>query len=73
MFEGPNVQFLYLGIANAYVSNVYSGSLEPSAFILAGILFAWQFPHFNSLSWNLRPDYSKAGFTFFMLQPFKPG
>lgn len=27
-----------------------------------GILFAWQFPHFNSLSWNLRPDYSKAGY-----------
>lgn len=39
-----------------------TGSLEPSAFILAGILFAWQFPHFNSLSWNLRPDYSKAGY-----------
>jgi len=39
-----------------------TGSLEPGAFILAGILFAWQFPHFNSLSWNLRPDYSKAGY-----------
>lgn len=39
-----------------------TGSLEPGAFVLAGILFAWQFPHFNSLSWNLRPDYSKAGY-----------
>merc|ERR1719239_1016922 len=39
-----------------------TGGLEPGAFILAGVLFSWQFPHFNSLSWNLRPDYSKAGY-----------
>jgi len=39
-----------------------TGGLEPGAFILAGILYSWQFPHFNSLSWNLRPDYSKAGY-----------
>ena len=25
-------------------------------------MFAWQFPHFNALSWNLRPDYSRAGY-----------
>jgi len=39
-----------------------TGGLEPGAFILAAILYSWQFPHFNSLSWNLRPDYSKAGY-----------
>jgi len=39
-----------------------TGHLEAGAFILAGILYSWQFPHFNSLSWNLRPDYSKAGY-----------
>jgi len=39
-----------------------TGTLEPGAFILAGILYSWQFPHFNSLSWNLRPDYSRAGY-----------
>jgi len=39
-----------------------TGSLDPGAFILAGILYTWQFPHFNSLSWNLRPDYSRAGY-----------
>lgn len=38
------------------------GTLDCGAGILAAILFAWQFPHFNSLSWNLRPDYSKAGY-----------
>ena len=37
-----------------------SGSIDTGALLLGAALFAWQFPHFNSLSWNLRPDYSKA-------------
>ena len=32
------------------------------AWLLAAIMYAWQFPHFNALSWNLRPDYSRAGY-----------
>lgn len=36
--------------------------LTPGAWILPSILYAWQFPHFNALSWNLRPDYSRAGY-----------
>lgn len=39
-----------------------TGSLEPGAFVLAGILYAWQFAHFNALSWGLRGDYSRAGY-----------
>lgn len=39
-----------------------AGTLEPGAWILPGILYAWQFPHFNALSWNLRSDYSRAGY-----------
>lgn len=39
-----------------------AGTLGPGAWILAGLLYAWQFPHFNALSWNLRPDYSRAGY-----------
>ncbi|CAJ0957551.1 unnamed protein product, partial [Mesorhabditis belari] len=39
-----------------------SGTLDMASLCLAGILFSWQFPHFNGLSWNLRPDYSKAGY-----------
>ncbi len=40
-----------------------AGSLwDPGCLVLAGVLFTWQFPHFNSLSWNLRPDYSRAGY-----------
>lgn len=38
------------------------GSLGSGALLLGGILYAWQFPHFNALSWNLRPDYSRAGY-----------
>jgi protoheme IX farnesyltransferase len=39
-----------------------AGTLGPGAWILPGILYAWQFPHFNALSWNLRSDYSRAGY-----------
>ncbi|KAJ3213491.1 Protoheme IX farnesyltransferase, mitochondrial [Dinochytrium kinnereticum] len=39
-----------------------TGSLDLGAWILGAILYSWQFPHFNSLSWNLRADYSKAGY-----------
>ena len=38
------------------------GSLDSGAFVLAGILFAWQFAHFNALSWSLRSDYNRAGY-----------
>ena len=39
--------------------------------MLALSLYAWQFPHFNSLSWNLRPDYSKAGYMMMsVLDPY---
>jgi protoheme IX farnesyltransferase len=39
-----------------------AGVLTPAAATMAAILYAWQFPHFNALSWNLRPDYSRAGY-----------
>ncbi|KAI8435260.1 hypothetical protein MSG28_003600 [Choristoneura fumiferana] len=35
-----------------------TGSLDAGALVLGVILYSWQFPHFNALSWNLRPDYS---------------
>lgn len=30
--------------------------------LLAGILYAWQFPHFNALSWNIKEEYKNAGY-----------
>ena len=38
------------------------GTLDPGAMVLSGILYAWQFAHFNALSWGLRGDYSRAGY-----------
>eukprot|EP01135_Chromosphaera_perkinsii_P000679 Nk52_evm7s148 gene=Nk52_evmTU7s148 len=35
---------------------------EPGAWLLGFLLYAWQFPHFNALSWNLREDYCRAGY-----------
>ncbi|KAK7112775.1 hypothetical protein V1264_012169 [Littorina saxatilis] len=48
-----------------------TGGLEAGAWLLGGVLFAWQFPHFNALSWNLRPDYSRAGYR--MMSVVNPG
>ena len=48
-----------------------TGQLEPAAWVMAGLLYAWQFPHFNALSWNLRPDYSRAGYR--MMAVTNPG
>uniref|UniRef100_A0A0K0DXJ2 Protoheme IX farnesyltransferase, mitochondrial n=1 Tax=Strongyloides stercoralis TaxID=6248 RepID=A0A0K0DXJ2_STRER len=39
-----------------------SGQLDLPALVLAAIQYSWQFPHFNGLSWNLRADYSRAGY-----------
>lgn len=39
-----------------------SGSIEPLAWILFGILFFWQIPHFMAIAWTYRKDYSEAGF-----------
>ena len=38
----------------------------PTAYgwILFGILFTWQLPHFMAIAWNHRKDYTKGGFKF---------
>jgi protoheme IX farnesyltransferase len=38
-----------------------AGRFEVGAWILFGILFFWQFPHFFSLAWLYRDDYARAG------------
>jgi len=61
-------------IANTWLGSLVGGipplmgwaancaDLHAGAWILAGILYSWQFPHFNALSWSYRPDYSRAGY-----------
>ena len=43
-----------------------TGSLGTGAWIMFGILFFWQMPHFLSLAWLYRDEYAQAG--FFMLR-----
>jgi len=43
-----------------------TGSLGTGAWILFGILFFWQMPHFLALAWMYRDEYAQAG--FFMLR-----
>lgn len=35
---------------------------HPGGWLLAALLFAWQFPHFNALSWTIRDEYRRAGY-----------
>ncbi len=39
-----------------------TGSLAIGAWILGGILFVWQIPHFLALAWMYRVDYAKGGY-----------
>lgn len=39
-----------------------SGGFTVEAFVLFGIQFVWQFPHFWSIAWIGHEDYTKAGF-----------
>jgi protoheme IX farnesyltransferase len=39
-----------------------TGSLGRGAWIVFGILFFWQMPHFLSLAWMYRDEYAQAGF-----------
>ena len=38
------------------------GEGSAGGWLCAGLLFAWQFPHFNSLSWSIREEYKYAGY-----------
>ena len=39
-----------------------AGQLQLGAWILGGILFIWQVPHFLALAWMYRDDYARGGF-----------
>ncbi|CAH8532415.1 unnamed protein product [Schistosoma turkestanicum] len=39
-----------------------TGQLQCGSIMLACLLYVWQFPHFMALSWNMRNEYSKAGY-----------
>ncbi|MEK7469294.1 MAG: heme o synthase [Planctomycetota bacterium] len=39
-----------------------AGTLTFDAWVLFAIQFFWQLPHFLAISWNLREDYTRAGF-----------
>ena len=40
-----------------------SGHLSSTAWLLYGILFLWQFPHFMAIAWMYRDDYQRAGYS----------
>tara|TARA_Y100000588_G_scaffold387577_1_gene485657 strand:+ start:9390 stop:10322 length:933 start_codon:yes stop_codon:yes gene_type:complete len=43
------------------------GSVSTLGWVLFGILFAWQMPHFMAISWIYRKDYERGGFKMLVL------
>lgn len=39
-----------------------SGTLSFEAWVLYGLVFLWQFPHFMAIAWMYREDYERAGY-----------
>jgi heme o synthase len=39
-----------------------SGTLSLEAWLLYGVVFLWQFPHFMAIAWMYREDYERAGY-----------
>jgi len=39
-----------------------TGRLNAGAWILYGLIFLWQFPHFMAIAWIYRHDYERAGY-----------
>jgi protoheme IX farnesyltransferase len=46
------------------------GALSSEAWVLFGIMFLWQLPHFLAIAWIFRDDYARAGFP--MLSVIEP-
>ncbi len=46
------------------------GSFGIGAWVLFGILFAWQMPHFLAIAWMYRDEYSQAGFVMLPRKDF---
>lgn len=38
------------------------GTLNLEAWVLYGVVFLWQFPHFMAIAWMYREDYERAGY-----------
>jgi heme o synthase len=38
------------------------GRLDPAVWVLYGMVFLWQFPHFMAIAWMYREDYARAGY-----------
>lgn len=39
-----------------------TSSFSPGGWVIAGLLFVWQLPHFMALAWMYREDYARGGF-----------
>lgn len=75
LYAGAYTPLKRASVANTWIGSVVGaippiigyvaadgGVLSAGSLALGALLYCWQFPHFNSLSWNLRGDYARAGY-----------
>ena len=74
LYAGVYTPMKRMHMANTWVGSVVGalppligcagalGYIDVKAMVLSAIMYCWQFPHFNALSWNLRKDYDRAGY-----------
>lgn len=41
---------------------LFDPATSPGGWLLAALLFAWQFPHFNAIAYTIRHEYANAGY-----------
>lgn len=58
----PSYPNVFCSGCHKHSNNTLIYLLVAGALLLGGILYSWQFPHFNALSWGLREDYSRGGY-----------
>ncbi|ODV90798.1 hypothetical protein CANCADRAFT_25060 [Tortispora caseinolytica NRRL Y-17796] len=76
LYSGVYTSLKRISIANTWIGAIVgaipplmgwaaasNGDLtHPGAWFLSGLLYFWQFPHFNSLSYTIRDEYKRAGY-----------
>jgi len=55
----------------ACTGTLFNFPSDAPGWVLAALLFAWQFPHFNSLAHSLRAEYARGGYR--MMSVLDPG
>ena len=61
VFESLDHSFIYVFIAGTYTPILFHIVQGKLGWVLFGIVFMWQMPHFLAIAWMYRDEYARAG------------